>query len=152
MCTGKEMGKKPIGYQARLRQLHQGGVYLQVAPAWKGTELQALCALQDEMHGGWGSPERDEGPGGDGRGCRSIAVRGGRAFIPGVGVGGQCQCEDRDGGVADPWRCDHRADGGPTGSVVSHARSGMHRGEAVRSDGATVDLPQPAPELAEGAA
>ena len=141
MCTGKETGKKPIGYQACLRQLRQGGTYLQVAPAWKGTELQALRVLQDEMHGGRGSPEHEEGPGSDRRGCRSIAVRGGRAFIPGVGVGGQCRREDRDGGVTDPWRCGHGADRGPMGSVVSHARSGMHQGEAVHSDGATVDLP-----------
>ena len=30
--TGKETGKKPIGFQTRLRQLHQGGMYLRVAP------------------------------------------------------------------------------------------------------------------------
>ena len=75
--AGKEMGKKPIGFQTHLRQLHQGGAYLQVAPAREGPELQALCALQNEVHGQWSSTEREEGAGSDGRGCESITARGG---------------------------------------------------------------------------
>ena len=75
--TGKEMGKKPIGFQTRLRQLHQGGAYLQVAPAREGPELQALHALQNEVHSQRSSTECEEGAGGDGRGCGSIAARGG---------------------------------------------------------------------------
>ena len=44
------MGKKPIRFQTRLQQLCQGGMYLRVAPAWEGLELQALRALQNEVH------------------------------------------------------------------------------------------------------
>ena len=44
------MGKEPIGFQTSLQQLCQGSPYLQVAPAWEGTVLQALGALQDEVH------------------------------------------------------------------------------------------------------
>ena len=46
-------------------------------PTWEGPELQALRVLQNEVHGWRSSAEHEEGVGSEGRGCRSVAVRGG---------------------------------------------------------------------------
>ena len=64
-------------------------------------ELQALRVLQNQVHSQWSSTEREEGPGGDGRGSGSVAARGGRAPVSGVGVRGG-QGEVRDSEVGDP--------------------------------------------------